>query len=200
MSKIQKLHKILALVIIAAVTITVSINGIATNGKGAASAYEGQAITGAAPTLIELIAARTAESTEKAMQTAAVQQEDKPTADFSAEETGMLLKIAMAEAEGESTEGKALVILVVLNRAKAPEFPGTIQEVIFQRHQFTPVMNGRYEAAQPDEDCRKALDMVLNGWDESNGALYFESCKNSDNWHSRNLEFLFRYGNHNFYR
>ncbi len=43
----------------------------------------------------------------------------------------MLLKLAMAEAEGESTEGKALVIRVVLNRVQSEDFPGTVEEVIF---------------------------------------------------------------------
>lgn len=41
--------------------------------------------------------------------------------------------------------------------------------------------------------------MVIGGWDESEGALYFESCENSS-WHSRNLEFLYEVGNHRFYR
>ena len=43
----------------------------------------------------------------------------------------MLLKLAMAEAEGESTEGKALVIRVVLNRVQSEDFPGSVEEVIF---------------------------------------------------------------------
>ena len=53
------------------------------------------------------------------------------------DEAYILTKIAMAEAEGEDTEGKALVILTVLNRVKAPQFPGTIAEVIAQRNAFS---------------------------------------------------------------
>ncbi len=112
----------------------------------------------------------------------------------------MLLKIAMAEAEGESVEGKALVMLVVLNRVWDDAFPNTIGEVIFQKNQFSPVANGgRYWTTEPNEGCYEALKMVRHGWDESQGALYFESCE-GDNWHSRNLEYLFREGNHKFYR
>lgn len=115
------------------------------------------------------------------------------------EEREMLTKIAMAEAEGESTEGKALVILVVLNRVWSDQFPGTIEDVIFQRGQFTPVRDGgRYWTTEPNEDCYKALEMVECGWDESLGALYFSS--ESDCWMSRNTEYLFTEGNHNFYR
>lgn len=120
--------------------------------------------------------------------------------DWDAEESLMLMKIAMAEAEGESVEGKALVMLVVLNRVWSDEFPGTIEEVIFQPKQFSPVMEGgRYYTTEPDEECYEALELVMSGWDESYGALYFESCENSS-WHSENLDFLYQVGNHKFYR
>lgn len=51
----------------------------------------------------------------------------------------------MAEAESEDTEGKALVMLVVLNRVWDARFPDTIEEVIMQDGAFTPVSNGRYD-------------------------------------------------------
>lgn len=120
--------------------------------------------------------------------------------DWDAEESQMLMKIAMAEAEGESVEGKALVMLVVLNRVWSEDFPDTIEEVIFQPEQFSPVTEGgRYYTTEPDEECYEALGMVMNGWDESRGALYFESCEKSS-WHSENLEYLYQVGNHKFYR
>ena len=45
----------------------------------------------------------------------------------------------MAEAEGEGTEGKALVMKVVLNRVESREFPNSIEDVVFQPGQFEPV-------------------------------------------------------------
>lgn len=120
--------------------------------------------------------------------------------DWGGEDTDILLKIAMAEAEGEGVKGKALVMLVVLNRVWSDEFPGTIEEVVFQRGQFTPTAEGgRYWTTEPDEECYEALELIESGWDESRGALYFESC-DGDTWHSRNLEKIFEYGNHKFYR
>lgn len=120
--------------------------------------------------------------------------------DWDSDDSEMLMKIAMAEAEGESVEGKALVMLVVLNRIWNENFPNTIEEVIFQPKQFSPVKEGgRYYTTEPDEDCYKALLMVMYGWDESYGALYFESC-DSSSWHSENLDFLYQVGNHKFYR
>lgn len=116
--------------------------------------------------------------------------------DWSAEESYILTKIAMAEAEGEDTEGKALVILVVLNRVWDDSFPDTIEEVVMQENQFSPVANGRYEKVEPDSDCLDALELVMDG---SEGALYFES-RSLSTWHQRNLKYLFKHGNHYFYK
>ncbi len=120
--------------------------------------------------------------------------------DWGDEDAAILIQIAMAEAEGESTEGKALVMLVVLNRVWDERFPDTIEEVVFQENQFTPTEpGGRYWTTVPSEDCYEALELVERGWDESQGALYFEST-GRDGWHSQNLEFLFQEGGHKFYR
>ena len=137
---------------------------------------------------------------------------------FSGEDEYLLVKIAMAEAEGECIEGKAMVIRVVLNREESSafpdtiviltvlnrvgsnEFPDTIYDVIYQPDQFSPVGSGRFDAVEPSDECYQALNMVIDGWDESQGALYFESCDNADNWHSRNLEHLFTHGRHRFYK
>ena len=114
------------------------------------------------------------------------------------EEDELLMKIAEAEAEGEGTEGKALVMLVVLNRVESDSFPDTIAEVIYQDGQFSTVTDGRLDAAEPDRECYDALELISE-WDGSEGALYFESCS-GESWHSRNLELLFTYGNHSFYK
>lgn len=112
----------------------------------------------------------------------------------------LLARIAMAEAEGEDTEGKALVMRVVLNRVSDDRFPDSIKAVIFQEGQFSPIANGRFDRVKPDRDCWDALEMVEFGrWDESQGATYFES-KSESTWHSENLEFLFQHGKHYFYR
>ena len=132
-------------------------------------------------------------------------QGDIPSMDWNTEDAYLLEKIAMAEAEGEGVEGKALVMLVVLNRVWSDRFPDTIEEVIFQRSssgvwQFSPMQEGgRWYTTEPDQECREALELIqVEKWDESQGALYFESKGKSD-WHRKNLEFLFQYGDHYFY-
>lgn len=118
---------------------------------------------------------------------------------LSSKERYLLAKIAMAEAEGESLKGKALVMMVVLNRVWDENFPNTIEDVIYQEKQFSPISDGRWEKVEPDADCWKALQMIQEDcWDESQGALYFESNSES-NWHRNNLKYLFKHGNHYFY-
>lgn len=120
--------------------------------------------------------------------------------ELSWDEAYLLTQIAMEEAEGEDTEGKALVMWVVLNRIKSEEFPNSVEEVIYDEGEFAPVGNEEFGQTEPNDDCWRALNMiVIEGWNQSEGALYFESEKTSS-WHSEHLEFLFKHGNHNFYK
>ncbi len=123
------------------------------------------------------------------------------TQSWNNEDSDILLKIAMAEAEGEGTEGKALVMKVILNRVESEEFPSSIEDVVFQPGQFEPVLDdGRYWDVEPDAECYKALYMVqCENWDDTEGALYF--CRTGSSlWMEDNTEYLFTVGNHSFYR
>lgn len=116
----------------------------------------------------------------------------------------ILARIAMAEAEGESIEGKALVIAVILNRVNSAGFPDSIEDVVFDKtggsYQFSSVApGGRYWTKEPNEDCYKAVDLVESGWDETQGATFFEATYNKGTWHKNHLKRLFQYGGHIFY-
>lgn len=148
----------------------------------------------ATPTATSVATTAPEQETEKA------EQSKIGSMDWDSDDAYRLAKIAMAEAESEDTEGKALVMQVVLNRVWDDEFPDTIEEVIFQKGQFSPISNGRYDEVEPDEDCYRALQLIqTGGWDESHGATYFES-KSVSTWHSENLTFLFKHGKHYFYK
>ena len=122
-----------------------------------------------------------------------------PVVILTEEEQTMLLKIGMAElGSGDCAECVALVMCTVLNRVKADGFGSSIRGVLFAQDQFTPVMDGSYETAEPNDLCRQALDMVVFGWDESQGALYYEFCE-GESWHSRNLHLLFQHCDTRFY-
>lgn len=129
-----------------------------------------------------------------------IQYGDPAGLDFTDEESQMLLKLAMAEAEDQGVIGKALVMCVVKNRVDSAAFPNSIQDVIYEPKQFSPVWDGRYDEAVPDAECYEALEWVLNYWDGSAGALYFEADWNEETWHKDNLTMLFQYDNMIYYK
>ena len=118
---------------------------------------------------------------------------------FTPEEEELLLKLAMAE-RGETgcQDCIALVMRTVLNRVESPKFAAKIRNVIYTQDQFTPAMDGTMESAVPNQLCRDALELIKTGWDESQGALYYEWCE-GDSWHSRSLNLLFQHCDVRFY-
>ncbi|AOZ92327.1 cell wall hydrolase [Paenibacillus crassostreae] len=114
----------------------------------------------------------------------------------------MLRKIVMAEAEGEPYEGKIAVTNVVLNRLRSANFPNTIDKVIHQKYQFSPVANGRFDRVVPNEDAIHAVNEALNGRKEvSDDTYYFLSLQLADDLtvhHTRT--FSRTIGNHSFYK
>lgn len=76
------------------------------------------------------------------------------------------------EARGESYIGKVAVGAVILNRVASSSFPNTISGVIYQNGAFTCVSDGQINLGTNDE-CTRAAQDALNGWDPSGGALYY---------------------------
>lgn len=117
-----------------------------------------------------------------------------------AEEYQLLCQIVMAEAGGEGRKGMELVAGVIVNRTEHPSFPDSIAEVIKQEGQFESYWRGTYQNKTVTEECKEAVNRVLSGVNETQGALYFESKQNTNQWHKENRTYLFTYGNHIFYK
>lgn len=117
-----------------------------------------------------------------------------------AEEYQLLCQIVMAEAGGEGRKGMELVVGVIVNRTQCPSFPDSITEVIKQEGQFESYWKGTYQNKTVTEECKEAVNRVLSGTNETQGALYFESKQNTNQWHKENRIYLFTYGNHIFYK
>lgn len=156
------------------------------------------------PVLSSIPEAETAPAAMTAPVTVATEPETVPTIpepviELTEEEKTMLLKLGMAErGNAGCTECIALVMRTVLNRVEADRFGSSVRSVILAPEQFTPVMDGSYDSAQPNQLCREALDMILWGWDESQGALFYEWCE-GESWHSKNLHLLFQHCDVRFY-
>jgi N-acetylmuramoyl-L-alanine amidase len=83
-----------------------------------------------------------------------------------------LARTIYGEARGEPYEGKVAVAAVVLNRLESGLFGNSVREVIFQRGAFTAVSDGQYYLT-PDSTSYQAARAALQGWDPTNGALYY---------------------------
>jgi len=119
---------------------------------------------------------------------------------FTTVEMDMLYRIAWAEARGEDDKGIILIINVILNRLRSPKFPDALKDVIFQPNQFSPVTDGSFDAATPDQRTKDAVHRALSGEDHSKGALWFNSTAlQNTSWAGRNRTHLFNHGGHSFY-
>jgi len=125
------------------------------------------------------------------------------TSTITAIEHKLLIKITYLEARGESLEGKTAVVRTILNRVESKDFPDSIEEVIYQPGQFQPV---KYlEEVEVEERYMEEIEEAIIKALESEGKeLYFVNPKyanqNSYSWMTNNLIFLYREGNHEFYK
>lgn len=111
----------------------------------------------------------------------------------------LLAKLVYAEARGESYKGQVAVAAVVLNRVSSSSFPNTISGVIYQTGAFSCVSNGSINNTPNDTAVRAAFD-AMNGWDPTNGCLYYYNPgKTSDSW-IRTRTVVTVIGNHYFAR
>lgn len=108
-----------------------------------------------------------------------------------------LSHIIYAESGNQPLEGKIAVGNVVMNRTKNPIFPDSIQGVIFQKNQFTPVKNGTINLT-PNAESVLAAKLCLEGTVLLPTALYFNSAKRSS-WAAKNKTYLATIGSHAFY-
>ena len=119
-----------------------------------------------------------------------------------------LLRIVEAEATGEDIRGKMLVANVILNRVNSDEFPDSVEGVVFQKkgktYQFSPLLDGRYHSVSISEETKEAVERVLYGEDESQGALYFMSRRYASSknarWFDNNLTKVLTHGTHEFFK
>lgn len=86
----------------------------------------------------------------------------------------LLARAINGEARGESYEGQVAVGAVILNRVEHPNFPNTIAGVIYESGAFTAVSDGQINVPiAEDSTVYKAAEDAMNGWDPTNGAIYY---------------------------
>lgn len=100
------------------------------------------------------------------------------------EELMLLAQIVYAEAGNQPFEGKVAVAAVVLNRVESSIYPDSINEVIFQKSQFSPVKDGKIMACGKEvkeeeipQSCIEAAEQALNGADPTEDLLKKEAVR-----------------------
>ena len=72
------------------------------------------------------------------------------------EQKDLMARVVMSEASLLSFDGKCAVANTIVNRVLSDKFPSTIEEVIYQRYQYSLADNG-----DPDISCYDAVEAAL---------------------------------------
>ena len=83
-----------------------------------------------------------------------------------------LASVINGEGRGEPYTGQVAIGAVVLNRVESDKFPNSIAEVVYQSGAIDSVRDGQINLTPSESAIRAATD-ALNGWDPTDGALYF---------------------------
>ena len=84
----------------------------------------------------------------------------------------ILASAIYGEGRGEPYTGQVAIGSVILNRVESDQFPNTVSSVVYQSGAFDSVRDGQINLTPNDTAYRAALD-AINGWDPTDGALYF---------------------------
>ncbi len=91
----------------------------------------------------------------------------------------LLANLIYCEAGGEPYAGQLGVGSVVINRVLSSRYPDTVVGVIYQRKQFSPVLNGKLALAltynKATANCYKAADEAMSGVTNVGNCVYFRT-------------------------
>lgn len=111
----------------------------------------------------------------------------------------LLARAINGEARGEPYEGQVAVGAVILNRTRNSNFPKTIAGVIYQPGAFTAVSDGQINVAiAPKSTVIKAARDALNGWDPTNGCIYYWNPATATSKWIWSRKIMKKIGKHNF--
>ena len=89
----------------------------------------------------------------------------------------VLSHIIYAEAGGEGDKTQKYVGSVVLNRVADSRFPNTIEGVVFQKGQYSPVRNGAYYKTPSERAIKNAKYLLDNGSILPSGVIFQSEFK-----------------------
>ncbi|MFW6282006.1 MAG: LysM peptidoglycan-binding domain-containing protein [bacterium] len=116
---------------------------------------------------------------------------------ISEKEKELLIRAVYSEARGEPFIGQVAVAGVVLNRIESSLFPNTVEGIVFQPGQFEAVDDGQIWL-EPNQTSRIAVEAALEGWDPSDGAIYYYNPKTARSKWIFSREVIVEIGDHYF--
>lgn len=117
---------------------------------------------------------------------------------ISEEEIDLLARIVRAEAQTEPFIGKVAVVDVIMNRVDDPQFPDTVEDVIYAPGQFQPVMNGEIQKPADKLSMEAVETAISNEEDVTNDSLFFYNPDIATNRWLDNKETTVVIGDHVF--
>lgn len=117
----------------------------------------------------------------------------------SSADLNLLARAVYGESRGEPYTGQVAVAAVILNRVKSSKFPNTVSGVIYQRGAFTAVSDGQINLT-PNQTAYNAARDALNGWDPTNGCLYYYNPATATSKWIWSLKVELKIGRHSFAR
>ena len=154
---------------------------------------------------IEVIEKEVLMQTQQAAQEAEEKErKERAVISYTEDDYRVLQRIVQAEAGVCDEKGKILVANVIINRVKNRRFPNNVTDVVYQRGQFSPVMDGSINTCKVTEETIDCVNRALEGEDYSDGALFFmnrrASASSNVNWFDGQLRFVMQHGSHEFFK
>jgi N-acetylmuramoyl-L-alanine amidase len=126
-------------------------------------------------------------------------EEVKAASSSNTSDVQLLARAINGEARGEPYEGQVAVGAVILNRVKDSKFPNSIAGVIYQSGAFTAVSDGQINVPIDESSTVvKAARDALNGWDPTNGAIYYFNPDTATNKWIWSRPYIKTIGKHRF--
>ncbi len=131
--------------------------------------------------------------------------EVKDILNLSEDEIDLLERLVKCEAGGEPFETKVVVCVVIFNRMYDSNFKSSLNEVIYEKGQFSPAIEGTIETAVPTEDCKFAVKIALSltyseiNEDYGSDLMFFRKAT-KEKVFGTNTSYAFTVGNTDFYR
>ena len=116
---------------------------------------------------------------------------------YAQEDADLIKRIALAEGETEGADGMWMIMSVIINRLNDPEFPDTVQGVVYQKNVFSCLKDGNFAKAKTTTPEAEEAWSRIEAGDVCPEIVAFEGLQSNvlDAWFSE----AFTYRNHKFY-